>query len=100
MSALFSIGRTVMTAGVADKFGPVPPPDLHLCLLRHAAGDWGEMDDEDRARNDESVMLGEGMILSQYTVGGTRVWIITDSDRQCTTILLPEEYRYAGRELG
>lgn len=65
-------------------------------LARHVAGDWGELDDEDWQANNEATKNG-GRILSSYSVGGEKVWIITDVEvspgrRYATTILLPSEY--------
>ena len=62
-------------------------------LIRHLAGDWGEVDAEDRNANEWSLVHGE-RLLSAYTMsdGKTKFWIITERDRSATTFLLPEEY--------
>ena len=60
-------------------------------LARHVSGDWGEVPHEDARENELSVRQGF-RIVSSYTVGGERVWIITEADRSSTCILLPEEY--------
>ncbi len=61
-------------------------------LNRHRTGDWGEVDSEDWAANDQAVTQGE-RVLSAYTLkDGVRLWIITEADRAATTILLPSEY--------
>ncbi len=60
-------------------------------LQRHASGDWGEVDADDSRANDDALRSG-ARVLSVYTVNGVRLWVITESDRACTTILLPEEY--------
>ena len=61
-------------------------------LARHAAGDWGDLDEDDRRLDDLAATLDE-RILSAYTLtDGTRIWIITEGDRSATTVLLPEEY--------
>ena len=61
-------------------------------VVRHGAGDWGEVDSEDWQENDLSVR--EGLrLLSAYTLKtGVKIWIITEADRSVTTVLLPEEY--------
>jgi hypothetical protein len=90
-NALFDLGHVVMTADAAAlgvDFGPY--------LASHASGDYGELDNFDKRQNDMAVK--EGLrILSAYDVpigsGETeRIWIITESDRSCTTVLLPENY--------
>jgi hypothetical protein len=60
-------------------------------LGRHVRGDWGDLDDEDKQRNDEALTLGS-RIFSAYLVEGVKFWVITEADRSVTTILLPEEY--------
>lgn len=61
-------------------------------LVRHIAGDWGEVDEQDRRENELSLIHGF-RLLSAYTLNsGTKIWIITEADRSVTTVLLPEEY--------
>lgn len=60
-------------------------------LLRHEAGDWGDLDADDRRANDRAVQHGE-RVLSAYQTAAGRVWVITEWDRSVTTLLLPEEY--------
>ena len=76
---------------------------LAECLLRHNSGDWGELDDEDRAANNHALRQNEGRLLSAYPVptwltAGTTdptVWVITDDledDDHATTMLWPSDY--------
>lgn len=62
-------------------------------LNRHARHDWGDLGPEDRQQNDLALQHG-ARVLSNYVLpdGRTRVWIITEADRACTTVLLPDEY--------
>ena len=69
---------------------------LSQCLRRHVAGDWGLVDDDDRASNEDALKHGE-RLLSAYPRktaerDGERVWIITEGHRLVTTMLLPEDY--------
>ena len=86
----FELGKVVMTKGVAEN---CIFEDYLECLKRHQFGDWGDLCEEDKKANDFAVENGE-RILSAYTIGENKVkiWIITEWDRSCTTILLPEEY--------
>lgn len=66
-------------------------------LDRHFAGDWGELDAEDRSLNEESVIDGSRILSAYRTRKGVKLWIITEAADDCgsraaTTILLPEEY--------
>jgi hypothetical protein len=61
-------------------------------LLRHSKADWGDLDDEDKQSNNES--LGAGLrLLSKYKINGEEaIYIITEADRSITTILMTYEY--------
>lgn len=87
----FALGKVVATPGaiqVMEEAGQSPAE----FLIRHASGDWGLVDAEDKQANDEAVN-DEGRLLSAYqTSKGVKLWIITEADRSATTILLPEEY--------
>jgi hypothetical protein len=87
----FPFGNLVSTPGALDALAQARETPLPY-LARHAKGDWGDLDEEDKARNDSAVKEGS-RILSAYTLGdGVRIWIITEADRSATTILLPDEY--------
>jgi hypothetical protein len=90
---LFDLGQTVMTCGVADKVERDArfAAQIPVCIARHASGDWGDMDAEDKRSND-AALEGRDRILSAYDLEGTKVWIITEWDRSVTTILFPDEY--------
>jgi len=84
------LGQVVATPG-ALKFLAENEEDAFGYLARHATGDWGELCEHDRRVNELSLRHG-WRVLSFYTVGEGRVWIITEANRSVTTILLPEEY--------
>ena len=71
--------------------------DVLSCLIRHKFSDWGEISESDKFRNDLSVQselngLQTTRIFSEYHLNDEKIWIITESDRSFTTVLLPEEY--------
>ena len=86
---LFKHGQIVATPGtlILAENGV----NLLEYLERHLSGDWGDLDDEDKAENDFSVKNGF-RILSAYSTPNGRLWVITEADRSVTTFLLPEEY--------
>jgi hypothetical protein len=87
----FSPGSVVATPGVLEAFRASGDDPLAY-LIRHIAGDWGEVDAEDWRANEES-LLRELRLLSVYAMSnGTKFWIITEADRSATTFLLPDEY--------
>ena len=61
-------------------------------LARHQRGDWGDLEEEDKLQNVESVREGNQLLSAYEIQPGIRVWIITEWDRSVTTILLPEDY--------
>jgi hypothetical protein len=92
MAALFPLGRLVATPGALALLAGAGEDPAGL-LARHVSGDWGEVPPEDVRENNLSVREGF-RIVSSYPVGddGARVWLITETDRSSTCILLPEEY--------
>jgi len=87
----FSPGSVVATPGALEALRASGDDPLAY-LVRHIAGDWGELDEHDRRENELSLEHG-WRILSTYRLSnGGRIWIITEADRRVTTILLPEEY--------
>ena len=93
---LLPAGRVVMTANLQSKLREANPEfweaELIGLIYRHASGDWGDLDEDDRRQNE--LALGRGLrIFSAYeTSSGIKIWIITEADRSVTTVLLPEDY--------
>ncbi len=85
------LGQTMATPGALEALERAGENPAAL-LSRHASGDWGEVSAEDKAVNDAALGNRE-RVLSAYTLrSGVKVWVITEWDRSCTTILLPEDY--------
>lgn len=87
---LFSLGRIVATPALLKHFEQHQIDARHY-LKRHVTGDFGDLDEEDKAENRLSIEQGF-RILSRYLVAGERIWIITEADRSVTTLLFPSEY--------
>ena len=88
---LFELGQTVATPGALRALAEANV-GTWTYLKRYLTGDWGDLDREDAAANDEAVRQGL-RILSAYTLPTQqRIWIITEADRASTTVLLPGEY--------
>ena len=86
----FELGKVVATPGaleVIERVGDVTD-DI---LVRHVTGDCGDMCEEDRKSN-EVAMKHDLRIMSAYTFGDDKLWVITEADRSSTTILRPDEY--------
>lgn len=83
------LGRTVATPAA---LAAVSPLDIAAALRRHASGDWGEVDPDDRAANDDAVRSGERLLSVYRSANGTTFWVLTEADRTATTVLLPDDY--------
>lgn len=87
----FPLGQLVMTTGAQDAIIEADQLPYEF-LARHAAGDWGELSNEDKQENEVSVAEGFRILSAYRTAQDVRLWVITEADRSLTTILLPEEY--------
>lgn len=87
----FPLGRIVATPGAVDlleRYGKTPAEYLN----RHLAGDWGDLGAADKRENELSVRRGY-RIFSVYEISPLNtIWIITETNRSSTCILLPSEY--------
>lgn len=91
MTAKFNLGDVFITPGARDALSNSTNLPFGY-LLRHQMGDFGDLDDEDKATNEEALKLGNRIFSAYHLEDGTKIWIITEADRSSTTILLPEEY--------
>ncbi len=98
---LFPIGQLVATPALL-RLLQRHQVAYETLLHRHVHGDWGDLDSQDRERN-EAALLDGGRLLSAYALGTQdsagfdtdtvpTVWIITEAGRGWTTLLLPDEY--------
>ena len=87
--AKFQLGQLLATPGVLEAAGG---EDLGPYLARHAVGDWGTVNAEDKRANDRALVEGMRLFSAYVLANGVKVWIITEADRAATTVLLPEEY--------
>jgi hypothetical protein len=88
---LFPLGQIVATPGALaalEKAGQGPQE----FLARHASGEWGDLCEEDRKENQFSLKHGFRLLSAYHTNAGEKIYVITESDRSVTTVLLPENY--------
>lgn len=88
IASTFPLGEIVITT---NAFNTLLPEQINDGLRRHASEDWGDLCPEDVEQNREALKYGS-RLFSAYGEGSQRFWIITESDRSVTTILLPEDY--------
>ena len=93
---LFPLGQVVATPGAVRALEDAGV-NVGTLLARHAVGEWGDLDPEDRGLNEQALVSG-ARIFSVYRVSAeVTVWEITNGDdedghRDATTVLLPQEY--------
>ena len=109
-SARFALGQVVATPGALALLQTTGWSAASLCA-RHMHGDWGDTCEDDAALNELAITDGS-RIMSVYRLVDAEklkatpyqkhtdlptVWVITDGTndagkRECTTLLLPEDY--------
>jgi hypothetical protein len=92
-----ALGQTVVTRGVNELMSQSPEYSdwVNNCLKRYILCDWGDLEAEDKALNDEAISKqGEdaGRVVAKYNYPGADIYIITEWDRSVTTVLFPSEY--------
>lgn len=87
--ALFRLGRIVATPNALAK---LQQPDILRALQRHQAGDWGDVDNDDREANNRALAESTRLFSVYHSTTRVKFWVITEADRSVTTILMPEDY--------
>ena len=95
----FGPGTVLMTPGVMALIDTekLEFKEVITFFLRHLTGDWGELDEHDRRRNEEALEEGSRLFSAYRSAGGEKLWVITEAvndsgARSSTTVLLPDEY--------
>lgn len=87
LKPLFKPGRLLVTPDALEKLRANQIPVISV-VLRHIAGDWGIVSDDDRAQNDLSVAAGLRLLSIYLLPDGARIIVTTEWDRSNTTIEL------------
>lgn len=95
---LFPLGRVLLTPGAAEVMKAAGDKPSQY-LIRHVMGDYGEISkpvggkcQADHRASTHAIEHDLRIISNYLTSGGEALWVITESDRSVTTMLLPEEY--------
>ena len=89
--ARFPLGRVVATPGALEALAKAGQSSIEF-IRRHSQGDWGDLAEEDKRENEFSVDKDLRIFSAYHTARGVKLWVITESDRSATTVLLPSEY--------
>ena len=87
--AKFTIGQLVATPNALRH---LEHTDIQSALRRHVAGDWGELCKDDQKQNEFALKYEMRLLSVYHSAKGVRFYVITESDRSVTTVLLPEDY--------
>jgi len=87
--AKFRLGKIVSTPNALNQ---LTQDDILLAIQRHQAGDWGDVDEDDRKENELSLEQGFRLFSVYHSVSGVKFWLTTEADRSVTTVLMPEDY--------
>ena len=87
------LGRLYATKYVKDKTdeNAIFKKDIQIAVGKFINNDWGETSPEDALLNDIALSTGERIIAVYITCYGP-IWILSEFNRQLTTILFPFEY--------
>ncbi|MEC5407433.1 hypothetical protein VOM14_17955 [Paraburkholderia sp. MPAMCS5] len=85
LKPLFRPGRLLITPVALTALRANGIPVISV-VLRHIAGDWGIVSDEDRQQNDLSITAGLRLISLYRLPDQTRILVLTEWDRSNTTI--------------
>ena len=87
--ARFRLGHIVSTPNALSQLSR---EDILHGIHRYQAGDWGDVDADDRTANERALVEGTRLLSVYCSAAGVKFWIITEADRSVTTVLLPEDY--------
>lgn len=94
--ALFDLGAVVATPPALSLIGQYGTSIFQLLQWHQTGWVWNEMDPEDRDANWKAVFDKDARVLSSFNLGTAEapaiVWIITEWNREVTTVLLPSCY--------
>ena len=88
---LFPLGQVLATPGALELLQTYQLSPLSF-IQRHVVGDWGDICVEDQQVNADALQHGYRLMSVYAITPSEKLWIITEADRSCTPLLLPQEY--------
>ncbi|HDR9192151.1 hypothetical protein [Burkholderia vietnamiensis] len=85
LKPLFHPGKLLIAPAAIEALRSNSVPVLSV-VLRHIAGDWGVVSEDDKRQNDVSIVTGLRLISIYRLPDQTRILVITEWDRSNTTI--------------
>ena len=90
LKPLFHPGRLIITPEAHHTLRLNGIPVISV-VLRHIAGDWGIVSDDDKRQNDLSVVAGLRLLSVYRLPDDSRLIVVTQWDRSSTTLELVGE---------
>lgn len=85
LKPLFHPGKLLVAPAAIEALRSNSIPVISV-VLRHIAGDWGVVSEDDKRQNDVSIAAGLRLISIYRLPDQTRILVITEWDRSNTTI--------------
>lgn len=95
LKPLFHPGRLLVTPAALAALRTNGVPVISI-MLRHIAGDWGVISDDDKKQNDLSIATGLRLISLYHLPDGTRIIVTTEWNRSSTAIEKLDEIATGG----
>lgn len=86
---LFELGKIVTTKSIDEN---VEPRKIASLIRNHITGDFGILENTDIDANKDAIQKGD-RVFSAYMVQGQKIYVITEWDRNKTTVLFADEYK-------
>lgn len=87
-------GNVVVTRGICNNMADdiIFSKEVTNSLKRHFCCDWGDLTESDKQLNNDAIKYNNNRIFSAYNTSKGRIYVITEYDRSCTTVLFSREY--------
>lgn len=86
---IFQLGSIVITENL---YFTVPANEIHAAILKHASGEWGDVDSDGREENEIALLRGLKLLSVHHDSDGTEFRIVTAADRSATVVFLPHDH--------
>ncbi|WP_230948600.1 MULTISPECIES: hypothetical protein [Burkholderia] len=97
LKPLFHPGKLLVTPDAMETLRTNKIPVISV-MLRHIAGDWGCVSDDDARQNDLSIAAGLRLLSIYPLPDRTRIIVVTEWDRSQTTIELLGQVVFGGKQ--
>lgn len=97
LKPLFHPGKLLVTPDALETLRTNKIPVISV-MLRHIAGDWGCVSDDDARQNDLSIAAGLRLLSIYSLPDNTRIIVVTEWDRSQTTIELLGQVVFGGKQ--